>query len=95
MDAKALEEAISQVRMDASNLKLTYEDGQSVKQFLDAAAQRLADSKNAPDMAQEHFRSGFASLGKARGILGRSSVQSSSFRRHQWPYLPPEADPLK
>ncbi len=95
MDATQLKDAISQVQMDASNVSLTYEDGKSVALHLKEAAEHLANAESHPDEREDQLRWGFASLGKARGILGRSSVQSPSYRRHQWPFLPPEADPLK
>jgi hypothetical protein len=95
MDSQTLNDAISQIEMDASNVKLTFEDSQAVALNLKQALEYLDKSENDPEKREEHLRSGFASLGKARGILGVSSVQSTSYRRHQWPFLPPEADPLK
>ncbi len=95
MDARELEHAISQVQMDASNVSLTYDDGKLVAEHLKEAAEHLVQAEAEPDKQEAHLHSGFASVGKARGILGRSPVQSASYRRHQWPFLPPETDHLK
>lgn len=95
MDAQELDHAISQVQMDASNVSLTYDDGKMVALHLKEAEEHLTQAKAEPKKQDAHLHSGFTSVGKARGILGRSSVQSASYRRHQWPFLPPEADPSK
>ena len=90
MDEKELEGAISQAKMDASNVHLEYEDAKLVAHDLKQAAEHLAHARNEPGKRDEHIRSGFADLRKVRGILGKSPVQSTSFRRHQWPFIPPE-----
>ena len=92
MDVKALEDAISQAEMDASNVNLAQDDAQTVSQNLKQAAEHLASARSEPDKRDEHVRSGFADLGKVRGVLGKSPVQPGSFRRHQWPFLPPETE---
>jgi hypothetical protein len=95
MDEKELEDAISQVKMDASNVSLAYDDAKQVDLSLKEAAEHLASAKSDPNQREEHVRSGFAHVGKIRGILGKSPVQSQSFRRHQWPFIPPEMDKEK
>ena len=92
MDEKELEDAISQVKMDASNVSLAFDDAKQVDISLEQAAEHLAFAKSEPNQREEHVRSGFAQVGKIRGILGKSPVQSQSFRRHQWPFVPPEID---
>jgi hypothetical protein len=92
MDEKALEDAISQAEMDASNVSLAQDDADLVALNLKHAAGHLASARTDPGKLDEHIRSGFADLGKVRGVLGKSPVQPGSFRRHQWPFLPPETD---
>jgi hypothetical protein len=95
MDEKELEDAISQVKMDASNVSLGYDDAKAVDLSFKQAAEHLAFARSDPNQREEHIRSGFAQVGKIRGILGKSPVQSQSFRRHQWPFIPPETDKEK
>jgi len=95
MDLKGLEEAVSQARMDASNVNLAFEDAQVVALSLKRAEEHLAFAKSELAKRDEHIRSGFAEVGKARGVLGKSPVQSPSFRRHQWPFVPPEVEEEK
>jgi hypothetical protein len=95
MDVKELEDAISQVKMDASNVKLEYDDAKLVDLNLKQAFEHLALARSDRNNREEHIRSGFADVGKVRGVLGKSPVQSRSFRRHQWPFLPPEMDKEK
>jgi len=92
MDEKELEDAISQVKMDASNVSLAFDDAKQVDICLKQASEHLAFARSNPHQREEHIRSGFADVGKIRGILGKSPVQSQSFRRHQWPFVPPETD---
>ena len=92
MDVKALEDAISQAEMDASNVNLDQDDAKLVALTLKQAVEHLASARNEPGKRDEHIRFGFSNLGKVRGLLGKSPVQSASFRRHQWPFLPPEMD---
>ena len=95
MDEKGLADAIAQVTMDASNVSLAFDDAKQVDLSLKQAAEYLAFTKSDPSQRQEHLRSGFAQVGRIRGILGKSPVQSKSFRRHQWPFIPPEIDKEK
>lgn len=95
MDEKELEAAISQVTMDASNVSLAFDDAKQVDLSLKQAAEYLAFTKSDPSQRDEHLRSGFVQVGKIRGILGKSPVQSQSFRRHQWPFVPPKLDKEK
>ena|SRR5579862_3179473 len=92
MDEKELEGAISQAKMDATNVHLEYEDAKLVAHDLKQAAEHLDLARTEPGKRDEHIRSGFADLGKVRGILGKSPVQSTSFRRHQWPFIPPDLE---
>ena len=92
MDEKELEAAISQVTMDASNVSLAFDDAKQVDLSLKQAAEDLALARSDPNKRREHIRSGFAHVGRIRGILGKSPIQSQSFRRHQWPFIPPELD---
>ncbi len=95
MDVKALEDAISQAKMDASNVSLGQNDATAVALNLQQAAEHLVSAQTQPEKRDEHIRCGFADLGKVRGVLGKSPVQSPSFRRHQWPFLPSELDKQK
>jgi hypothetical protein len=92
MEVKELENAIVLARMDASNVKLDYDDEIFVNQTLKRASEHLASARSDPGKQEEHIRSGFGDVGKVRGVLGNSPVQSQSFRRHQWPFLPPGTD---
>ena len=92
MDEKELEGAISQAKMDASNVHLDYEDAKLVAEDLKQATKHLALAHSEPGKREEHIRSGFSDLGKVRGILGKSPVQPTSFRRHQWPFVPPDLE---
>jgi hypothetical protein len=86
---KELERGISQAKMDSSNIDLPYDEERTVREYLADASYCLTDARSNPDKREEHLQRGFYHLGKARGILGKSTVQSQSFRRHQWPFLPP------
>ncbi|HMD86876.1 MAG TPA: hypothetical protein VKO18_19475 [Terriglobia bacterium] len=87
-----LDYAIFQAKMDASNVDLLDDDEKLVKHQLKQAYEHLAFTKSQPDKREEHVQAGFDYVGKARGILGESPVQSHSFRRYQWPFLPPGMD---
>jgi hypothetical protein len=89
---KEVGDAILLAKMDASNVVLRYDDEKLIKHHLMQASQHLAFVKSEPDKREEHIRAGFDYVGKVRGILGESPVQSHSFRRYQWPFLPPGMD---
>jgi hypothetical protein len=89
---KEVEDAILLAKMDASNVALLYDDEKLVKHHLRQASQQLTFVITEPDKREEHIRAGFDYVGKVRGILGESAVQSYSFRRYQWPFLPPGMD---
>jgi hypothetical protein len=89
---KELEDAIIRAKTDASNIDLLYYDVKLVDQHLKQASEHLALAKSEPDKREEHIQAGFDYVGGVRGILGNNSVQSKSFRRHQWPFLPPGMD---
>jgi hypothetical protein len=84
--------AIVDAKMDASNVDMPGDDEKQVKQHLDQAYLHHASVPNDPGKEDEHIKAGFGHVGKARGIIGKSSVQSDSYRRHQWPFLPPGMD---
>jgi vacuolar-type H+-ATPase subunit E/Vma4 len=86
---RELERGISQAKMDSSNIDLHYDEERTVRQYLMEASDCLTHARSNPNEREEHLQTGFYHLGKARGILGKSTVQSQSFRRHQWPFLPP------
>jgi hypothetical protein len=92
MDEKELVDAIFQVKMDATNINLAYEDATTVDSYLKQANEYLAHAKSEPNKREESIRAGLDFVGRARGILGQSSVQPHSFRRHQGPFLPPGTD---
>ncbi len=87
-----LGDAIFMAKMDASNVVLHYDNEKQVQRHLEQASQHLAYAKSEPHRREEHLQAGFDDLGKARGILGVSPVQSYSFRRCQWPFLSPGMD---
>lgn len=95
MNARELKDSISRVEMDASNLRLDEEDMKQIVLHLKEAKDSLASAESDAHGRENDLRDGFASLGKARGILGKSAVQPASFRRHQWPFLPPEDNTSK
>jgi hypothetical protein len=87
-----LEYAIFRAKMDASNVDLAYDDEKLVKHHLKQAAKHHASAYSEPDKREEHIQAGWDCVGKVGGILGATPVQSHSFRRHQWPFLPPGMD---
>ncbi len=89
---KELGESILRARTDASNIDLPYDDEKLVERHLKLASESLAFAKIDPDKREEHIQAGFDYVAGVRGILGNNSVQSNSYRRHQWPFLPPGTD---
>ena len=86
---KELGDAILRAKTDASNIDLPYDDEKLVERHLKLASESLALAKIDPDKREEHIQAGFDYVAGVRGILGNNSVQSNSYRRHQWPFLPP------
>ena len=89
---KELEKAIAQAKADSSNIDMLHEDEKRVSQLLERASNHHAAAEEQPGREAEDIQAGFHLVGKAREILGSNSVQSNSFRRHQFPFLPPEKD---
>jgi len=89
---KELGDAILRAKADASNIDLLYDDEKLVDQRLKLASEHLALAKIEPDQREEHIQAGFDYVAGVRGILGINSVQSNSYRRCQWPFLPPGTD---
>jgi hypothetical protein len=87
-----LESAILRAKMDASNIDLLYDGEKLVKYHLQQASEHLAFANSEPDKREEHIQAAWDYVGKVRGILGETPVQSNSFRRYQWPFLPPGMD---
>jgi hypothetical protein len=89
---KELEDKIAMAKADASNIDLPYEAEQRVKDHLLQASLQQAAAETEPGREEEHLQAGFHHVGQARGIFGRHSVQSRSFRRYQWPFGSPGTD---
>ena len=86
---RELQAAIVQAKADASNIVLSRTEERRVRLHLGLADQHVVSAKENPVQEAEHIQAGFHHVGQAREILGSNAVQPNSFRRHQFPFLPP------